>query len=125
MGFASLGSLGTKSKASRNILAVGDGFPNTSLVLVEHGNNVSYFRLDIKWQDEFLSWNVSQAKGIEDLRLDIEDIWVPDIEVYNLVSRKGLREREQAGVIIFGTEDSIFSKHCKHKSHLSIQGSVI
>ena len=68
---------------------------------MEHGNNVSYFRLNLEWKDEFLSWNASQAKGIEDLRLDIEDIWVPDIEVYNLVSRKGPREKEQVGKIIF------------------------
>ena len=27
--------------------------------------------------------------------MDVEDIWIPDIEVYNLVARKGLREREQ------------------------------
>ena len=59
--------------------------------------NASNFRLNFEWKDEFLSWNASQAKGIEDLRLDIEDIWVPDIDVYNLVSRKGLREREQVG----------------------------
>ena len=60
-----------------------------------------------KKKDEFLSWNASQAKGIEDLRLDIEDIWVPDIEVYNLISRKGLRDKEQVGVRL---EETIFSK---------------
>ena len=78
-------------------MAFGNRFPNTSVQLVEHGNIVSNFRLNLEWRDEFLSWNASQAKGIEDLRLDIEDIWVPDIDVYNLVSRKGLREREQVG----------------------------
>ena len=89
--------LWNKTYASRNLLAFGNGFPNTSVQLVEHGNIVSNFRLNLEWRDEFLSWNASQAKGIEDLRLDIEDIWVPDIDVYNLVSRKGLREREQVG----------------------------
>ena len=67
---------------------------------------MSNFRLELKWKDEFLSWNASQAKGIEDLRLEVEDIWVPDIEVFNLVSRKGLREGEQTGVIVFGIEPS-------------------
>jgi len=51
--------------------------------------------LNFAWKDQFLSWNASQAEDIEQLRLDIEDIWIPDIEVYNLVSRKGLRDREQ------------------------------
>ena len=30
------------SRVSGNLLGVGDGFPNTSLVLVEHGYNLSY-----------------------------------------------------------------------------------
>ena len=52
-------------------------------------------RLNLAWKDEFLSWNASQAADIDQLRLDIEDIWIPDIEVYNLLSRKELRDREQ------------------------------
>ena len=43
------------------------------------------FRLNFAWKDEFLPWNASQAQGIDQLRLDIEDIWIPDIEVYNLI----------------------------------------
>ena len=46
------------------------------------------------WKDEFLSWNASHAHGIEKLRIDVEDIWGPDIEAFNLVAQKGLREKE-------------------------------
>jgi len=60
--------------------------------------------LNFAWKDQFLSWNASQAEDIEQLRLDIEDIWIPDIEVYNLVSRKGLRDREQ----VDGLEKTMF-----------------
>ena len=60
-----------------------------------HFTCLSNFRLNLAWKDEFLVWNSSQAEGIEDVRMDVEDIWIPDIEVYNLVARKGLREREQ------------------------------
>ena len=48
-----------------------------------------------------MAWNSSQAQGIDKLILDIGDIWIPDIEVYNLVSRKGLREKEQVGLVVF------------------------
>jgi len=51
--------------------------------------------LNFAWKDEFLSWNASQAAGIDKLRVDVKDIWVPDIEPYNAVVQKGLREREQ------------------------------
>ena len=60
--------------------------------------NASNFRLNFEWKDEFLSWNASQTPGIEDLRVDVDDIWVPDIDVFNLVSRKELRDRQKVGV---------------------------
>ena len=59
---------------------------------------MSNFRLELKWKDEFLSWNASQAGGIDQLRVDLDDIWIPDIDVFNLVSRKELRDRQKVGV---------------------------
>ena len=53
------------------------------------------FRLNLAWKDEFLSWNASQAEGIDKLRVNAKDIWVPDIEPFNAAAQKGLREREQ------------------------------
>ena len=53
------------------------------------------FRLNFAWKDEFLSWNASQTRGIDQLRIDAKDIWVPDIEPFNAGAQKGLREREQ------------------------------
>jgi len=65
----------------------------------------SYMWLNFEWKDEFLAWNSSQAQGIDKLRLDVGDIWIPDIEVYNLVSRRGLREKEQ---VVLESSGSIF-----------------
>ena len=70
-----------------------------------------HFRLNFAWKDEFLPWNASQAEGIDQLRLDLEDIWIPDIEVYNLVSRTGLRDKEQ----VDGHERTMFDRKCHHK----------
>ena len=53
------------------------------------------FRLNLAWKDEFLSWNASHVEGINQLRIDTKDIWVPDIEPFNAGAQKGLREREQ------------------------------
>ena len=57
----------------------------------------------MEWKDEFLSWNASQVEGlgIDRLRIDAKDIWVPDIEVYNLVAQRGLREKEQVCFLRF------------------------
>ena len=35
------------SRVSGNLLGVGDGFPNTSLVLVEHGYNLHHSKLEV------------------------------------------------------------------------------
>ena len=59
--------------------------------------NLSNFRLTFEWKDEFLSWNASQAQGIDKVRVDVDNIWIPDIDVYNLVSRKELRDRQKVG----------------------------
>ena len=55
----------------------------------------------MEWKDEFLSWNASQAEGIDRLRMDAKDVWVPDVEVYNLVAQRGLREKEQVCLVDF------------------------
>ena len=51
-------------------------------------------RLNFEWTDPRLAWNESHANGIRDVRLNINDIWLPDIEVYNLVSKKALRRQD-------------------------------
>ena len=47
--------------------------------------------MNYEWNDPRLAWNESHANGIQDVRLNIKDIWLPDIEIYNLVSKKALR----------------------------------
>ena len=78
-----------------------------SYILICNFYSDRYFnsRLNFAWKDQFLSWNASQAEDIEQLRMDIEDIWIPDIEVFNLVSRKELRDREQ---VVDGLEKTMF-----------------
>ena len=56
--------------------------------------------MNYEWKDPRLAWNASHANGIEDVRLNIKDIWLPDIEVYNLVSKKALRREGEDQVNI-------------------------
>ena len=55
-------------------------------------------RLNYEWTDPRLAWNESHANGIRDVRLNIKDIWLPDIEFYNLVSKKSLRREGEEKV---------------------------
>ncbi|CAM1314238.1 nAChRa5 (predicted) [Pycnogonum litorale] len=39
--------------------------------------------LDLKWTDEFLYWNRSEYDGIGKIALPQDEIWKPDITLYN------------------------------------------
>jgi len=80
------------------VVTLGATLHQIQKVDAKEGTLTTMVWLNLAWKDEFLVWNSSQAQGIEDIRMDIEDIWIPDIEVYNVVARKGLREREQVVV---------------------------
>ena len=47
-------------------------------------------RLNFEWMDPRLAWNESHANGIEDVRLNRKDVWLPDIDIYNLVKKNHL-----------------------------------
>ena len=41
---------------------------------------------NIEWTDSNLKWNPSQYGNIQDIRLTPQDIWIPDIMLYNTAS---------------------------------------
>lgn len=47
-------------------------------------------RLNFEWMDPRLAWNESHANGIENVRLNRKDVWLPDFEIYNLVKMNHL-----------------------------------
>jgi len=52
--------------------------------------------INLEWKDELLRWNSTDEEDIDDLRLPVEDIWIPDIELYNKIDSSGLRGKETA-----------------------------
>merc|ERR1719158_1718144 len=40
---------------------------------------------NVEWKDPFLSWDEDEYGGVHDVRLETEEIWLPDIECYNQV----------------------------------------
>ena len=36
-----------------------------------------------KWHDEYLLWNPGDYGGVMAVRLDAQDVWLPDIMLYN------------------------------------------
>jgi len=60
------------------------------------------FWLNMEWTDHHLVWD-NQVSDIESLRLSISDVWVPDIELYNLIEKEALLARETVVVSSSGS----------------------
>jgi len=56
----------------------------------EAGTITTNIWLNFEWMDPRLAWNESHANGIEDVRLNRKDVWLPDIDIYNLVKKNHL-----------------------------------
>ena len=41
---------------------------------------LKYFQ---RWQNEFFTWNASEWNGINQISVKLDEIWVPDISLYN------------------------------------------
>ena len=35
------------------------------------------------WNDKYLTWDPAEYGGVESLRVDSDDIWLPDVMLYN------------------------------------------
>ena len=56
-------------------------FVKNSIVCEESSGR--YFNLIQKWNDEYLSWNPNEFGGIKFINLPEEEVWTPDIVLYN------------------------------------------
>ena len=45
----------------------------------------AHINLDMKWKDEYLSWNSNVYNGVDKIQVSTSKIWFPDLAVYNSV----------------------------------------
>eukprot|EP00092_Neocalanus_flemingeri_P077106 GFUD01095704.1.p1 GENE.GFUD01095704.1~~GFUD01095704.1.p1 ORF type:complete len:324 (-),score=58.07 GFUD01095704.1:50-994(-) len=64
------------------------------------GSLTGYYWLNLEWRDEYLTWQGWDILDgqTSDIRLRTEDIWLPDIEIYNMIHREDLRTRDMVVV---------------------------
>ncbi|XP_071128335.1 neuronal acetylcholine receptor subunit alpha-10-like isoform X1 [Mytilus edulis] len=73
--------------------------------------------VDHKWHDRYLSWNVSEYKGVTELHLPSSKIWTPDIKLYNYADKR-ITEYRDALIIVQHTGDiswlpqAVFRSQC-------------
>ncbi|KAL5018978.1 hypothetical protein ScPMuIL_004700 [Solemya velum] len=68
-----------------------------------------------EWKDEFLSWNATHYDGITTVRLGADNIWRPDIKLYNYADTR-LREQRDALAVIESTGSVTWIPQAVYKS---------
>ncbi|XP_066270842.1 neuronal acetylcholine receptor subunit alpha-9-like [Branchiostoma lanceolatum] len=53
------------------------------------------------WVDEYLTWNVTKYGGIESIHTNSENIWRPDIVVYNRIQDEGFSSTPDTNAEVF------------------------
>lgn len=51
-----------------------------------------------RWRDEFITWD-EEAEGVEVLSVDLKQLWIPDITLYENVDREFLRFKDIPGLV--------------------------
>merc|ERR1712018_308081 len=69
-----------------NAVNLGLGLSLINIGLDEVGNLDVYAWLRSSWKDYRLMWDPAQYEGIKTIRVPAQDIWRPDISVYNQIS---------------------------------------
>ncbi|XP_067004615.2 neuronal acetylcholine receptor subunit non-alpha-3 [Anabrus simplex] len=61
----------------------------------EERNNVLYLNAWTiwEWKDALLTWNPDSNSGIADLRIESDDVWVPDVSMYSMGETGGVYHR--------------------------------
>ena len=59
------------------------------------------------WKDEFLKWNPSEWGGVDTIRVPIDDIWKPDVLLYNSIS-EAFDTAYRSNAVIYSALDLIF-----------------
>jgi nicotinic acetylcholine receptor len=57
--------------------------------------------LIMSWQDDFLKWNPADYDGTETLMIPGDDIWIPDVFVYNIYGEPEVQKADRLNALVY------------------------
>jgi len=82
---------------------------------IEESSMTGIYWINIEWVDDYLAWSEDdEAQNIGKIILSADDIWMPDIEVYNMIDAKYLKREET--VVVESTGSVMWIPAMKIKS---------
>jgi len=77
--------------------------------------------LRLNWKDEFLSWNSSEYEGLKTIHFGLNDIWRPDIELYNSATGgAGNRDYGNTHFLVFESGEVLWVPPAKFKAFCKV-----
>jgi hypothetical protein len=80
--------------------------------------------LRYKWSDSRLTWNPEEHGGITVLHVPSNDIWKPDIALYNSANPREIMDCFESDAIAFSNGDVIWVPPCQLSAHCSLNLDV-
>jgi hypothetical protein len=76
--------------------------------------------MTLSWSDSRLSWNPSEYENIDSIHVKIENIWKPDIYLYNAQISRGLGNCHAVDCLISSSSKTACVMPCEHVGHCKI-----
>lgn len=73
----------------------------------------------MSWKDEGCNWDPSEYEGIKSIRYSSDEIWTPDINLYNSVISSGIGFCETVDCMINSSGKVACVIPCTHTAHCS------
>lgn len=76
----------------------------------------SYVWLKYEWKDSRLTWDPKEFGGVEVIRLDADEVWKPDVTLYNSADPVNMINCWHSNVLIYPTGKLLWVPPCKMTS---------
>jgi len=76
--------------------------------------------LRLTWTDQFLAWNVSDFQGVEQIHFGSEEIWRPDIQLYNSADSGQTQHFGHTHFIVYSTGEVLWVPPAKFRAFCKI-----
>ena len=79
--------------------------------------------LELKWRDQFLSWNATEYDGVEYISVDSKDVWLPDLMLFSQRGKVYMLNHESIGRALVWS-DGVVKTYPLHYMDAAFDASV-
>ncbi|KAH9490237.1 Acetylcholine receptor subunit alpha-type acr-16 [Bulinus truncatus] len=119
--YTELGKMGRPVQDQNDTITIKFGLSLIQILDLDERNQILTTNVwaTYMWNDIYLAWNASEYGDIETVRVNNDDIWKPDIKLYNYADTR-LEEKREALCVLSSNGDVVWIPQAVFKSSCSI-----